>query len=333
MNAHRRPTVLITDYAWPDIEVEKGILEAAGCKVVAGPPTPAPAEEIEGLMRRHQPDGVLFCWAPVTEKAIAASPRLKIAARLGVGLDNLAVDACTRRGIWVTNVPDYCVEEVSDHAVAMLLAWARGLLPFDRSVRGGVWDPAAARLRRVANLTVGIVGYGRIGRRTAEKLAAFKVDLLVNTRSGQTDNGITFCDLPHLMTRSDAIILHVPLTAETRHLINARLLAKCKPGALLINVSRGAVVDTDAAIAAIESGQLAAVALDVLESEPVVPGELIGNPENIITPHVAFSSAASLAELRRRASEDVVRVLQGKVPEQARNDPERGMVNGLLSGL
>ncbi|MDG1852254.1 MAG: C-terminal binding protein [Gammaproteobacteria bacterium] len=322
MNEKHQLTVLITDYAWPDIEVETNILEAAGYHVVAGPAQPASAEKVEALMQRHQPDAVLFCWAPVTEKAIAASPNLKIAARLGVGLDNLAVDACTERGIWVTNVPDYCVEEVSDHAVAMLLAWARGLLPFDREVRSGNWNPAVAKLRRVADMTIGIVGYGRIGRRTSEKLATFGARQLIHTRSPrQEDAGKDFCDLPSLVGQSDVIILHVPLTSDTHHLFDAQLMAKIRRGALLINVSRGGLVDTDALIAAVESGQLAAVALDVLEHEPMVPEALVNHLDSIITPHVAFSSTVSLVELRRRATEEVVRVLQGGEPEQARNNP------------
>jgi D-3-phosphoglycerate dehydrogenase len=322
MNKKSRKTVLITDFAWPDIELETSILEMAGCDVVAGPKVPASKEEIEALVQRHQPEALLFCWAPVTEKAIAASPGLKIAARLGVGLDNLAVDACTKRGIWVTNVPDYCVEEVSDHAVAMLLAWARGLLPFDRGVRSGTWDPSIAKLRRVADMTVGIVGYGRIGRRTAEKLAGFGVELLVHTRTRPGDGDVTSCELPELVSKSDVIILHVPLTPETHHLVDSELLEKTKPGALLINVSRGGVVDTDAVIAAIQSGHLAAVALDVLENEPAVPEALLYSEDNIVTPHVAFSSTASLIELRQRACEEVLRVLQGKQPEQARNKPK-----------
>lgn len=322
MNVNKQLTVLITDYAWPDIEVEKNILESAGFNVVSGPAQPASAEVIEELMARYQPDAVLFCWAPVTEKAIAASPNLKIAARLGVGLDNLAVDACTQRGIWVTNVPDYCVEEVSDHAVAMLLAWCRGLLPFDRDVRNGNWNPAAAKLRRLAEMTIGIVGYGRIGRRTSEKLAAFGVRQLIHTRSsGEADDRRQFCDLQSLVSQSDVIILHVPLTPDTHHLLDADLLAKIKPGAFLINVSRGGLVDTNAMIAAVETGKLAAVGLDVLENEPVVPDALINHSESIMTPHVAFSSTASLVELRQRACEEVVRVLKGDEPAQARNKP------------
>lgn len=314
-------TVLITDYAWPDIEIERAILEAAGLRVVAGPAQPAAAETIEALMAEHQPDGVLFCWAPVTERAIAAAPNLKIAARLGVGLDNLAVDACTERGIWVTNVPDYCVEEVSDHAIGMLLAWARGLVVFDREVRKGTWNPAAARLRRVADMTCGIVGYGRIGRRTAVKLRGFDVRLLAYDPFAKDEPGIELCTLERLVSESDVVIVHAPLSDATHHLINAAVLQKSKPGQLLINVSRGGVVDTDAVVAALADGRLAAAALDVLESEPEVPSALVQHGDSIFTPHVAFSSDASLIELRRRAAEEVVRVLSGEQPQQARNQP------------
>lgn len=317
---NRQPVVLITDYAWPDITVETDILEAAGLHVVAGPADPAPAEVIEDLMQEYQPDAVLFCWAPVTEKAIASAPDLKIAARLGVGLDNLAVDACTERGIWVTNVPDYCVEEVSDHAVAMLLAWARGLLPFDRQIREGTWNPASAQLRRVADLTVGIIGYGRIGKRTAGKLAAFGVRLLACDPTSRTRE-VELCDINELAERSDVLIVHAPLKASTHHLISRQVLQHTKPGALLINVSRGGVVDTDAVIDALHSGALSAAALDVLEHEPQVPAALREHPHVILTPHVAFSSDASVIELRRRASEEVVRVLQGLSPLEARNSP------------
>jgi D-3-phosphoglycerate dehydrogenase len=315
-----QPKILITDYAWPDLDIEKNILEAAGYAVVAGPADAAPAETIEQLMVEHQPEAVLFNWAPVTEKAITSVPNLKLAARLGVGIDNLAVDTCTERGIWVTNVPDYCVEEVSDHAVAMLLAWARGLLPFNSQVTEGTWNPAGANLLRVSDLTVGILGYGRIGQRTASKLRPFGCELLAVDRSPDEDD-IEFCDLETMASRSDVLIVHTPLTEQTQHLINQNILERIKPGALLINVSRGGVVDTNAVIKALESGRLSSVALDVLEDEPNVPDELLQHPNTLITPHIAFSSTASIVELRTRASEEVVRVLQGGRPEQARNKP------------
>lgn len=317
------PTVLLTDFAWPDDSVEREIIESAGFKLVSGPAKPASAEQIEALVEQHQPCAILTCWAPVSAKAIAASDALKIVARLGVGLDNIAVDAATQRGLWVTNVPDYCVEEVSDHAVGFAIAWTRGLVQFDRDVKSGSWNPASAKLRRLANLTCGIVGFGRIGRRTAEKLSAFNTRLLASDPYPPKDESLVeFTDLDTLLSQSDIVIVHAPLVEGTHHLINRANLAKIKPGALLINVSRGGVVDTDAVLEALSSGHLDSVGFDVLESEPQVPAALLEHPNVMLTPHVAFSSDASLLELRRRASEEVVRVLNGEPPQQARNKPQ-----------
>jgi D-3-phosphoglycerate dehydrogenase len=318
-------TVLLTDYAWPDDSIERNIVEAAGMRLVSGPATPLPADGIEALAREHQPSAILTCWAPVSAAAIAAAPELQIVARLGVGLDNIAVDAASARGVWVTNVPDYCVEEVSDHAVGFALAWTRGLVRFDREVRAGRWDPATARLRRLAELTCGIVGFGRIGRATARKLAAFGCRVLAHDPhfSGEAE-GAQSVQLDTLFSQSDIVIVHAPLTETTRHLVNRERLALMPHGGLLINVSRGGVVDTDAVIEALGSGQLSGAALDVLESEPEVPAQLRTHPGAMLTPHVAFSSDASLVELRRRAAEEVVRVLQGVAPQQPRNaGPQR----------
>lgn len=316
-----RATVLLTDYAWPDVDIERAIIENAGFHLVTGPAKAAGAEVIAALSAEHRPAAVMTNWAPVSAAAIAASPPLRIVARLGVGLDNIAVEEATRRGIWVTNVPDYCVEEVSDHAVGMLLAWARGLAHFDREVKAGRWDPAGARLRRVRDLTCGIIGLGRTGRRTAEKLRGFGVRLLGHARDpGLAITGIETTPLEDLLSRSDAVIVHVPLTASTHHLLDRRRIALIKPGAFLVNVSRGAVIETEALVEALASGRLAGAALDVLENEPRVPPGLL-RPEVILTPHIAFSSDASLRDVRRKASEEVVRVLRGERPGQARNTP------------
>lgn len=317
-----RPTVLLTDYAWPDVAIEAQLIESADFRLVTGPANPASADVIAALAAEHQPAAIMTNWAPVSAAAIAASAPLRIVARLGVGLDNIAVDEATRRGIWVTNVPDYCIEEVSDHAVGMLLAWARGLTHFDREVKAGRWDPASATLRRVRDLTCGIIGLGRTGWRTAEKLRGFGVRLLGHARSAnQGRDGIETTTLEDLLRRSDVVVVHVPLTAETRRLLDRERIALMRPGAFLINVSRGAVIDTTALIDALESGRLAGAALDVLEDEPRVPPGLL-RPNVILTPHIAFSSDASLRDVRHKASEEVVRVLRGQRPVQARNQPQ-----------
>jgi D-3-phosphoglycerate dehydrogenase len=317
-----RPAVVITDYAWPDVDIERSVIEPAGFRLVAGPAAPAPAAHIEALVAQHQPVGILTNWAQVSAQAVRSSPGLRIVARLGVGLDNIAVDECTRRGIWVTNVPDYCFEEVADHSVGMLLGFTRGLQHFDREVRAGRWEPATARLRRLRTMTVGIVGYGRIGRSTAQKLNGFGARVLAYTRSpGASEKGVEFVALDDLLRQSDAVIVHSPLTAETKHLLGRERLSLMKRGAFLINVSRGAVIDTDALIVALQSGHLGGAALDVLENEPNVPPPLLALPNVILTPHIAFTSDASLRELRQWASEEVVRVLRGEPPKEGRNRP------------
>ncbi|MFS8977898.1 C-terminal binding protein [Cupriavidus necator] len=314
--------VLLTDYAWPDDSVERRVIESAGFRLVTGPASPAPEAAIDALVEQHQPDAIMTCWAQVSAAAIRASSRLKVVARLGVGLDNIAVDTATEHGVWVTNVPDYCVAEVSDHAVAFALAWTRGLIGFDREVRSGRWNPASANLRRLANMTCGIIGYGRIGHATAMKLNAFGCRVLAHTLYPPADAGhVQFVGFEDLMAESDIVIVHVPLTESTYHLINHSSLALMKQDSLLINVSRGAIVDTDAVVEALRTGRLSGAALDVLENEPAVPPALLSCAGAMLTPHAAFSSDASLTELRRRAAEEVVRVLQGSAPEQPRNAP------------
>jgi D-3-phosphoglycerate dehydrogenase len=239
---------------------------------------------------------------------------------MGVGLDNIDVAAATEHGVLVTNVPDYCVAEVSDHAVAMVLAWTRGLLVADREVRAGNWDPAAARLRRLSELTVGVVGFGRIGRSTAAKLDALGARVIASDPYA-TSTDIPVVELDALLADSDVVILHAPLVAATHHLIGAAQLAAMRPGGLLVNVSRGGLVDTAAVIEALDRGTLGGAAFDVLESEPAVPEGLLRHPSVLVTPHIAFSSDASLIELRRSAAEEVVRVLRGQPPRHPCNNP------------
>jgi D-3-phosphoglycerate dehydrogenase len=204
----------------------------------------------------------------------------------------------------------------------MVLAWTRGLALLDRQVRAGHWRPGDAKLRRLSTLTCGIIGFGRIGQATARKLATFGCQLLAHTPHPPADTGpVKMRDLPTLLALSDVVILHAPLTEATRHLIDRDRLASMKAGTLLVNVSRGGLVDTPAVVDALRTGHLGAAALDVLESEPRVPPDLISAGNVMLTPHVAFSSDASLLELRRRAAEEVVRVLRGGPPRNLCNHP------------
>jgi len=315
-------TVVQTDFAWTGNDIERGIIEGAGHKLVIGASAAAPAPEIEKLIAANNPSAILTCWALISQKAIASSSALKIVARYGVGLDNIDVPAASARGAWVTNVPDYCVEEVSDHAVAMILCWVRGIVAFDREVKRGRWDPAGARLRRAATMTAGILGFGRIGRATARKLHGIGLDVLAYDIAvmGGTPHA-EMVGLDRLLHDSDVLIVHLPLNEETRHFVDDEFLKRVRKGAFLVNVSRGPVVDNDALIRALDSGHLAGAALDVAEGEPNPPAALIARPDVIATPHIAFSSDESLAELRRRACEEVVRVLNGEAPHHPCNKP------------
>jgi D-3-phosphoglycerate dehydrogenase len=329
MTEKDRTTVLLTDRAWPDDAVERGVLSAAGLALVSGPAEPAPAPVIESLVAEHQPAAILTCWAPVSATAIAASAPLRLVARMGVGLDNIDVDAATSNGILVTNVPDYCVEEVSDHAVALVLTWTRGIAQSDRQVRAGQWDPAGARLRRLSTLTCGVVGFGRIGRATSRKLRGLGARVLAHDPRPSADTGgVPIVPLDELLARSGAVIVHAPLTDATHHLLGAREFALMPPGSLLVNVSRGGLVDTAALASALARGHLSGAGLDVLEGEPTVPPELFEHPGVVITPHIAFSSDASVLDLRRSAAEEVARVLTGQAPRYARNDPHKPAIHG-----
>ncbi len=298
------------------------MIEGAGHTLIAGPSTPLPEQEIDALVAAHNPQAIMTCWAQVSAKAISTPTDLKIVQRIGVGLDNIAVPAATERGAWVANVPDYCVGEVADHAVALLLDWARGTVGFDRSVKAGRWNPAVAKLRRVSDLTIGIIGIGRIGATTARRLAAFGCHVLGYSPSGRAVPGVDMMSLDALLGASDAVMIHAPLTESSKHLINAQRIAAMKPGAFLINVSRGPLVETAALIAALERGHLSGAGLDVVEGEPEPPRALVDRADVIVTPHIAFSSEASLAELRRRSAEEVVRVLAGETPHFPCNAPE-----------
>lgn len=318
-------TVVQTDYAWPDNEVERAVIEGAGHTLVVGPPEASPAEVVERLVAEHDPVAIMACWAEISAEAIAKPSDLKIVQRYGVGLDNIAVEAATARGAWVANVPDYCVEEVSDHTIALVMAWLRGVVLFDREVKLGRWDPSVAKLRRAANLTAGILGLGRIGRASARKLAGLGYTVLAHDIAPPDDPGpARMVDRDTLLAESDIIVVHLPLTSATEHYVDAQFLARMRPGSLLVNVSRGPVVDTAALVLALDQGPLGAAALDVVEGEPSPPAEIVGRPDVLATPHIAFSSDASLEELRRRGAEEVVRVLAGERPHYPCNAPAIG---------
>lgn len=305
-----RERVLVMDYAWPDLSLEAEILHDAGFDLVSVVDEGRPAIDLVADC-----SAIMTCWALVPAELLNAGKNLRMVARFGVGTDNIDVKEARRLGLEVTYVPDYCMEEVADHAVGLALAWFRGIVSLDRMIRAGDWDPSAAKLRRMSSLTVGVWGYGRIGRRTAEKFAALGCRVIAHDPYAQPGPPAELVDLDILLAESDILTLHMPLSQEGA-LVTADVLAKMKPDALLVNTARGALVDNDALITALESGTIAGATLDVVADEPEMPEALVASAKTILTPHVAFSSRESVIELRRRTAEDVVRVLRG---EPARN--------------
>ncbi|HEX4180009.1 MAG TPA: C-terminal binding protein [Caulobacteraceae bacterium] len=318
------PTVLISDFPWLDLSVERAILAEAGLDLVAGPAeASAAAAVIEALALEHDPVGIMSCWARLSAQAIANAPSLRHIARLDVGLDNIDVYAATAKGVLVTNLPDYCVEEVSDHAVALVMAWARGLIPLDRRVKQGFWEPGASGLKSMRDLVVGIVGFGRIGRRAAEKLSGFGTRVLASGRGPITDAPapVEPASFDALLETCDAVIICAPLTEATHHLFDDRRLGRMRPGAFLVNVTRGGLIDSHALVRALEAGHLSGAGLDVVEGEPNPLAALTTRPDVIVTPHVAYASASSVTGLRTRVAQEIVRVHRGQAPEHPCNRP------------
>ena len=255
---------------------------------------------------------ILLQYAPITERVIAALPGLGIVSRIGAGFDTVDVDACARHGVWVANSPDYGVGEVATHALALALALVRNVVAYHRDVQAGRWhylSPGIA-LRRASELTLGILGLGRIGKRMAYLARnAFKDVLSCDPYliDGDFPAYVERVDLPGLFAQSDVISLHTPLTDESRGMIDGATLARLKPGSYLVNTARGAIVQIDDLLGALDGGILAGAGLDVLPVEPV-PHEsrLLGHPRVILTPHAAFFSVQAQSELRRKAAQNIV---------------------------
>jgi D-3-phosphoglycerate dehydrogenase / 2-oxoglutarate reductase len=256
-----------------------------------------PEELLEGFETVHAPQddvtGVLTMpGRRVGEELLAQLPSLRVVGTASVGFDHIDVEAADARGVVVVNVPDYCTEEVADHTLALLLALLRGVVALDRDVARGGWNSkAAGALRTVAGLRVGVVGLGRIGGAVSARLLALGAEVWAHDILPVSHEGVWFAPLDKLLSDCDAITLHVPLTRETRGLIGRDQIEWMRPGALLINTSRGAVLDEDAVLLALRSGRLGGAALDVLVREP--PPAMPLAPNLIVTPHAAYYSEAA----------------------------------------
>jgi D-3-phosphoglycerate dehydrogenase len=301
------PRILFADNDFPDIALERELFARHGIELdVAHCRT-----EDDVIRAAKGARGMLLQYAPITLRVVASLPDLGIVSRIGAGYDTIDTAACAKHGVWVANSPDYGVGEVATHALAMALASVRNIVAWHRDVTAGRWHyTSAGPVKRASDLTLGIVGLGRIGKRMAHvsrnlfrRVVACDPYLI----DGDFPAYVERASLEEVFAQSDIVSLHVPLTAETRGMIDARLLAGMRHGSHLVNTSRGAVLDVDAALDALDRGTLAGLALDVLPVEPVAAGSRLAvHPRAILTPHSAFYSVESERELRRKAAQNLV---------------------------
>lgn len=325
--------VLVTDYAWPSLAIEQEVLAAVDADLlVSATGTP------DDLLRlAPQADAILTCWQQIPPAVLDAAPRCRIVSRYGIGLDNIPVDHATRLGIVVTNVPDFCLDDVADHTLALLLACARRIVDYAQATRAGIWNLQGVRpMARLRDQTLGLIGYGNIARRVAQRASALGLHVLAYTPRLAADApapwGRGTNDLGELLAASDYVSLHVPLTEATRGLIDAAALRRMKPTAYLINTARGAVVEEGALRQALVEGWIAGAALDVLSQEPPPPDHpLVGLDNVILTPHAAFYSQEAIADLEARAARHVAQALAGQIPDHVVNPAVLSQPNCRLS--
>lgn len=311
-----RHTVVVTDHLFPSMEDEARMFRGMDAELVVG----QCREEDDVIELCRQADAILNTYARMTPRVMENLERCRVIVRFGIGYDNVAVDAATRRGIMVANTTDYCIDEVADQALAMLLACARGLFPAGRIARDGTWDLAKMPvLRRLRGQTLGLLGIGRIGTAVAARARGFGLrvaacDPCVEEAAAR-EAGAELTDLDTLLRTSDYVSVHAPLTPETEGMIDAGAFARMKPTAFLINVARGRIVNQADLVRALRQGDIAGAGLDVLEREPPEAGDPVTTLDNVVlTPHSAWCSEESRAEMRRRAVGQVVSVLKGELP-------------------
>lgn len=317
--------VVLSDYVWESLEVEHRTL--AGLADLVALQTKKPEEF---LAQARDCDALLNTYAgPITAEVMAQMPKCKIVARYGIGVDTIDIDAATAAGIIVTNNPTYCIEEVAEHTMSLLLACARKVAFYDRMVRAGRWDvPPGKPMFRVVGRTLGLVGFGNIARQVAVRAAAFGMRIVYAdpfVTQGQWDVPAQAVSLDALLSEADFVSLHPPLTPQTRKMINAAALARMKPSAFLINCSRGPVIDTDALVRALDAKRIAGCALDTTDPEPLPDAHPLRGRENvIINPHVAWYSEQAMAGLQAGAPNEVRRVLSGEWPVNVVNKAVKG---------
>jgi D-3-phosphoglycerate dehydrogenase len=306
--------VVALDDGYPSYDQEQGLLGPVGARFELRPCRGSEAAAVEAV---RDADIALVRESPVSRRAIEGMAHGKAVIRYGIGVDNIDQQAARERQIYVANVPDYGIDEVSTQTVALALAVVRRVLLHDREVRQGRWSTGVlAPMYRLRGRTLGLVGYGRIARMTHEMLSGFGVGaVLAHDPRAVLPAGVQAASIDDICRRADLISLHTPLTAETRHLIDARRIALMRPTAIVVNTARGGLVDLDALASALGDGRLLGAGLDVFEHEPPDPDHpLFALPNVVVTNHIGWYSEEAMRDVQRMAAEEAVRVLNGQAP-------------------
>lgn len=308
--------VVFTDHTFDDLDIEREILADVDAEVIDGERSDGDNESLVAGA-----DALLVMFDQVDESLMDAMPDCRVISRTGIGVDNVDVEAATERGIYVTNVPDYCIPEVSDHALALMLGLARKIVEYDDQVGGGEWDVAEGRLmHRLETQTLGLVAFGNIARAVCEKAKGFGMDVIAHDpylsdeeiREGGAE---PVTELDDLLGRADFVSVHTPLTPETEGMIGADAFETMKDSAFVVNVARGGIVDEAALADALDAYEIAGAGIDVLADEPPTEDNpLLGHDRAILTPHAAWHSAESVVELREKAARNVSDALSGETP-------------------
>ena len=311
-----RPVIAVTDSVFPSLDPAIAALARLDPQMRMA--ESSAADDILAVAR--DADAILVTYAKLPGELLRQLTRCKAIGRFGLGVDNIDVKVAAELGIVVTYVPDYCMQEVSDHVMALLLALARKVPLSNKLVQSGRWEmPAVVPLRRLAGQVLGLLGFGNIPRALAPKAAAFGLEIIAHDPYVAPEVfaacGVEAVSFESLLTRADYISVHAPLTPATRGLLGAAAFAQMKRGTMIVNTARGPLIDEAALIAALDSGALSGAALDVVASEPLPKDSpLLGRDNLILTPHTAFYSVEALEELQTKCAADVARVLSGEPP-------------------
>lgn len=304
--------VVVSDQIFPTVDMERRMLAEIDAELIV-----ASGDVDQVLAVAADADAILNTYLPWSAESIGQLERCRIIARYGIGVDNVDLEAARNAGIVVTNVPDYSVEEVATHALSLILASLRKIIQADRSVRAGEWNVDRFRpIHRLSTLTVGLIGYGRIARKIAAPLEALGAGVLAHDPFLEEGPDMPpLLSFDEVLARSDIVSLHLPLTDETRGMVGEEALGLMKQGAILVNTSRGPLIELSALADALRSGKLSAAALDVFETEPIEPSRIADIPNLIATPHMAYYSEEALQESQRKAATQVIKVLTGQEPD------------------